>query len=41
MSNRARSKNEWGFETNESFEHDLKRRIGQHQGVGTPLLMKK
>jgi hypothetical protein len=30
-----------GFETNESFEQDLKRRIGQHQGVGTPPLMTK
>ena len=39
MSNGARAK-KW-FETNESFEQDLKRRIGQHQGVGTLPLMKK
>jgi len=28
-------------ETNEPFEQDAKRRIGQHSGTGTPPLMKK
>jgi hypothetical protein len=28
-------------ETNEPFEQDTKRRIGQHVGTGTPPLMKK
>jgi hypothetical protein len=28
-------------ETNEPFEQDAKRRIGQHRGTGTPPLMKK
>jgi hypothetical protein len=28
-------------ETNEPFEQDAKRRIGQHIGTGTPPLMKK
>ena len=28
-------------ETNEPFEQDPKRRIGQHSGTGTPPLMKK
>ena len=28
-------------ETNEPFEQDVKRRIGQHSGTGTPPLMKK
>jgi hypothetical protein len=28
-------------ETNEPFEQDSKRRIGQHSGTGTPPLMKK
>jgi hypothetical protein len=29
------------IQTNEPFEHDAKRRIGQHIGTGTPPLMKK
>jgi len=28
-------------QTNEPFEQDAKRRIGQHIGTGTPPLMKK
>ena len=28
-------------QTNEPFEQDAKRRIGQHSGTGTPPLMKK
>ena len=28
-------------ETNQPFEQDAKRRIGQHSGTGTPPLMKK
>ena len=28
-------------ETNEPFEQDAQRRIGQHSGTGTPPLMKK
>lgn len=28
-------------QTNEPFEQDSKRRIGQHSGTGTPPLMKK
>jgi len=28
-------------ETNEPFEQDAKRRIGQHSGTGTPPLIKK